>query len=107
MYFLLTGHPPFPEGTLAQRIVKHQTLEPSEIGVERPEVPANLIAICKKMMAKDPADRYQSAAEVSDALANWKPEVPQPVKKPIAIKKIEPLEALSASSPWELEFGDE
>ncbi len=24
LYFLLTGHPPFPEGTLAQRIAKHQ-----------------------------------------------------------------------------------
>ena len=29
LYFLLTGHPPFPEGTLAQRIVKHQTQEPA------------------------------------------------------------------------------
>ena len=31
LYFLLTGHPPFPEGTLAQRIVKHQTQEPRDI----------------------------------------------------------------------------
>jgi len=29
LYFLLTGCPPFPEGTLAQRIVKHQTQEPA------------------------------------------------------------------------------
>ena len=31
LYFLLTGHPPFPQGTLAQRILKHQTQEPPTI----------------------------------------------------------------------------
>jgi serine/threonine protein kinase len=107
LYFLLTGHPPFPTGTLAQRIVKHQTLEPAEIGRERPEVPANLVAICKKMMAKNPADRYQTAAEVRDVLGAWQPEVSQPEKKPIVIKKIEPLEDLRPVSPWEQEFGEE
>jgi serine/threonine protein kinase len=107
MYFLLTGHPPFPTGTLAQKIVKHQTLEPAEILVERPEVPANLAAICKKMMAKNPADRYQTADEVSEVLAAWQPEVPQPAKKTITIKKIESIEDFSAVSPWEQDFGDE
>jgi serine/threonine protein kinase len=107
MYFLLTGQPPFPTGTLAQRIVKHQTLEPEDITHLRPEVPVSLSAICKKMMAKNPANRYQTAAEVRDALAAWQPEVPQPAKKALAIKKIVQIEDLSAISPWEQEFGDE
>ncbi len=107
LYFLLTGHPPFPSGTLAQRIVKHQTLEPEDIPSQRPEVPANLAAICKKMMAKNPAERYQTAAEVRDVLAAWQPEVPQPVKKAIASKKVERIEDFNAVSPWEQEFGEE
>lgn len=72
-YFVLTGHPPFPEGTLAERIVKHQTQEPSRITRERPGAPKTLASICRKMMAKDPADRFQSAAEVSGLLAAWRP----------------------------------
>ena len=69
LYFLLTGHPPFPEGTLAQRIVKHQTQEPRDILVERPDTPPDLVEICKRMMAKEPEARYQSMREVSAALA--------------------------------------
>ena len=76
-YFLLTGHPPFPEGTLAERIVKHQTEEPGDIASQRPDTPGELIEICTKMMAKKPEDRYQSAEEVSRLLAAWKPKEPE------------------------------
>lgn len=72
-YFLLTGRPPFPEGTLAERIVKHQTEEPGDIASKRPDTPGELIEICTKMMAKKPEDRYQSAEEISRLLAAWKP----------------------------------
>jgi serine/threonine protein kinase len=73
-YFLLTGHPPFPEGTLAQRIVKHQTQQPRDVLLERPDTPGELAAICRRMMAKRPEDRYASAAEASRALLAWRPE---------------------------------
>jgi serine/threonine protein kinase len=106
-YSLLTGQPPFPTGTLAQRIVKHQTLEPEDVTHLRPGVPESLAAICRTMMAKDPADRYQTAEEVSEALSAWQPEVPQSARKSIAIKKIEPMEDFNSVSPWEQEFGDE
>ena len=69
LYFLLTGHAPFPEGTLPERILKHQTKEPQPISAKRSDVPLSLIEICKKMMAKRPADRYQTASEVSHVLA--------------------------------------
>ncbi len=71
LYFLLTGHPPFPGGTLAQRIVKHQTQEPRDILLERPNTPPQLVEVCKRMMAKEPENRFQSAQEVSAALAPW------------------------------------
>ncbi|MCE5266745.1 MAG: serine/threonine protein kinase [Planctomycetaceae bacterium] len=71
MYFALTGHPPFVGGTLPQRLMMHQKQPPPDIRRERPDAPADLIAICMKMLAKKPDDRYQSAAEVADALGQW------------------------------------
>ena len=71
LYFLLTGHPPFPEGTLAQRIAKHQTQMPEDIRKDRPECPRDLVDICIKMMQKKPERRYQSMREVADALETW------------------------------------
>ena len=71
LYFLLTGHPPFPEGSLAQRIAKHQTQEPRDILLDRPDAPPAMVEICKRMMAKEPEDRYQSIQEVSTAVAPW------------------------------------
>jgi serine/threonine-protein kinase len=71
LYFALTGHPPFPDGTLAQRLLKHQTEEPPSIYLDRPDAPEELVQICKRMMAKLPQLRFQSAAEVAEALARW------------------------------------
>lgn len=71
LYYLLTGHPPFPEGTLAQRIAKHQSQMPTSIKAERPDAPDALINICLRMMQKKPQQRYQSAREVAQALYDF------------------------------------
>lgn len=70
-YFMLLGQPPFTEGTLAQRLMAHQMKEPLPIEAKRKDVPESLLVIIRKMMAKKPDERYQSAAEVSEALAAW------------------------------------
>ncbi|HUY88457.1 MAG TPA: protein kinase [Pirellulales bacterium] len=71
LYFALAGHPPFPEGTLAQRVMLHQTSEPESLSSKRPGISPALVAICRRMMAKSPSARYQSAAEVAAALGAW------------------------------------
>lgn len=71
MYYLLTGHPPFPEGTLAQRIAMHQSKMPADIRDDRADCPQELCDIVFKMMQKKPEDRYPSAREVGDALRAW------------------------------------
>lgn len=71
LYFLLTGKPPFPEGSLPQRLMKHQKERPPDIRQTRPDVPEDLVAICFKMMAKKPADRYASAEQVAAVLTQW------------------------------------
>ena len=71
MYYALTGHPPFPNGTLAQRIALHQSKMPPAIGVDRPDCPAPLVAICFKMLQKEVDSRYQNCLEISIALEAW------------------------------------
>ena len=71
LYFALTGHPPFTDGTLVQRLLAHQTKTPPAVSYERPDIDPSLLAILGKMMAKKAADRYQSAIEVSEALSRW------------------------------------
>lgn len=71
MYFALTGHPPFTDGTLVQRLLAHQTKSPPSVRYERPDIDEALLQILDKMMAKKAAERYQTAAEVSEALARW------------------------------------
>ncbi|MBO7680654.1 MAG: serine/threonine protein kinase, partial [Thermoguttaceae bacterium] len=71
LYFCLTGHAPFPTGTIPQRLLAHQRQQPASIFVDRPDAPQDLVQICEKMMAKKPDDRYQSASEVSEVLSRW------------------------------------
>jgi serine/threonine protein kinase len=79
LYYLLTGRPPFPEGTIAQKLVFHQTKQPRSIRADRPNVPADMEMVVAIMMAKDPADRYQTPVEVVQALSPWTGEpIPPP-----------------------------
>ncbi|MCH2180571.1 MAG: serine/threonine protein kinase [Mariniblastus sp.] len=71
LYFLLTGQPPFPQGTLAQRIAMHQTREPEAIAEIRKECPAAIAQFCQRMMQKKPEDRFSGAAMVISEIDNY------------------------------------
>jgi serine/threonine protein kinase len=78
-YYLLTGSPPFPGGKIAQKLIWHQVRQPAPVRQTRSDVPEELEAIVARMMAKDPAKRFQSPQEVIEALAPWtKTPVPPP-----------------------------
>ncbi|MEX0818427.1 MAG: protein kinase [Pirellulaceae bacterium] len=70
-YYMLTGHPPFPDGSVAQRLMSHQAKSPTAIEKIRPDVPGDLVTIVEKMIAKSPDNRYQTAREVVDAFTAW------------------------------------
>jgi serine/threonine protein kinase len=74
LYFLLTGQPVFPEGTIAEKLSWHQQRQPRPIGDYRADVPAGLSAVADRMMAKSPSDRYQEPADIVAALAEWAQE---------------------------------
>lgn len=71
LQFLLTGNPPYTEGTLTQRLMWHQTKPFPPLTDSRIDCPASLSAMLNKMVEKKPEDRYQSAAEVAEACRQW------------------------------------
>ena len=71
LYFLLTGGPPFTEGSLAQRLIAHQTKEPPPLAAARDDIPPALDAIVRRLMSKKPEDRPQTAADAAAILAGF------------------------------------
>jgi hypothetical protein len=61
---------------VAEKITWHRTRDPEPIRRVRPEVPEGMARVLARMMAKDPADRYQSSAAAGAALADWAAPVP-------------------------------
>jgi serine/threonine protein kinase/WD40 repeat protein len=68
-YFLLTGRVPFAGGSLTEKLLKHQMSEPRALEEVRPDAPPGVAQVVRRMMAKKPADRYQTPAELATALA--------------------------------------
>jgi serine/threonine protein kinase len=71
LYFLLTGRPPFPEGSISERLLKHQTSKPDSIFKIRGDAPPSLVDMCESMMAKKPDERPQTAGDVAERLTEW------------------------------------
>jgi serine/threonine protein kinase len=90
-YFTLTGRTPFGDGSVAQKLIWHQTRKPEPIQSLRPDIPDGLAAILDKMMAKAPKDRFQTPAELSQALYSW-------VQEPIALPSEKEMPRLSLAA---------
>jgi serine/threonine-protein kinase len=68
LYFLLTGQPPHPEGSAIEKMLRHCERDADPVEELRPDVPAALAEVVRKMMARLPEDRYQTAKEAAVAL---------------------------------------
>ena len=64
LFYILTGRPPFPEGTVLQKLLHHQEDTPPDVRALNPKVPANLASIVEKLMAKDRDRRYQTPEQL-------------------------------------------
>lgn len=63
-YHLLAGFPPFKGTNAFEVAAKHVQQEPEPLATYRPDLPADVIGLVHRLMAKNPADRYQSAKDV-------------------------------------------
>ncbi|MFZ5831920.1 MAG: serine/threonine-protein kinase [Planctomycetota bacterium] len=60
LFFMLTGRPPFPQGTVLQKLLQHQAEQPPDVRQFRPELPDEVSRVLRKMLAKDPRGRHHS-----------------------------------------------
>jgi serine/threonine protein kinase len=77
LYYLLAGNPPFDGTSLYQILDAHQKREATRLDQIRSDVPWEVVQIVARMMAKDPAQRFQSPAEVTKALAPYARKQPK------------------------------
>ena len=68
LYFLLTGEPPYRESTAAKTIQAHRDGDIPSLISKRNGVPQQLDVIFQRMLAKSPAERFQSMGELLEAL---------------------------------------
>ena len=71
LYSLLTARVPYPGKTSREVFRGHRGGPVPDVRVKAPETPPELAAFLTKLMAKDPADRPATAAEVAETLARW------------------------------------
>ncbi|MDA0835334.1 MAG: serine/threonine-protein kinase [Planctomycetota bacterium] len=69
-YQMLTGEAPFSEGSLTNKLAAHATKSPPDPREKNEAVPEGVVAVIRKMMAKNPKDRYQTPAELLVDLDN-------------------------------------
>ncbi len=97
-YHMLTGTPPFSEGSLTNKLNAHANRTPPDARDKNPAVTEGVVAVMQRMMAKDPDDRYQTPLELIKDLEGAL------VNKDAVSRKI--LEALNDDSHHEPEDDD-
>jgi eukaryotic-like serine/threonine-protein kinase len=75
LYHLVTGEPPF-HGTTAAKLIAHQLHDVPTAHEVREDVPEGVSEVIAKMMAKEPSERYQTAADVVESLLPYAVNTP-------------------------------
>jgi len=71
LYFALAGQAPFEGGDMINKIFKQRMEDPEPLEKRARGVPAAFAAIVRKLMSKQPEERYQSCAQLRGDLARW------------------------------------
>ena len=67
-YHLLAGKAPYPDGDLMNKLRAHALQPVPDPRAWNENVPAGLVAVLQRMMAKKPEDRYQTPAQLLEDL---------------------------------------
>lgn len=100
-YFLLTGRPPFPNGSAAEKLIDHQMDLPTPVTQYRDDVPRDVEAVIGRMMSKSPDERFATPNEVAAALNT--PDFPSVAKAAVRkehINRRTPQESASRKGMW-------
>ena len=131
LYFLLTGRPPFPTGTMMEKLLQHQNDEAEPVGQARRQrllawrgtetpgsilkemlrVPAPVDKVVRRLLSKHPEDRYQTPVELANELqailnqmaAGRLPrEKPAPGARAVSSEPVTAVQAAQAAAPTAL-----
>ncbi len=69
LFEMLAGEPPFAGPTVESLLRMHLTAEPRPVSELRPTVPLGLVRVIARALAKDPDNRFQTAAQFAEAVA--------------------------------------
>jgi WD40 repeat protein/serine/threonine protein kinase len=88
LYAMACGGPPFRASSTMAVLRRVSDERPRPVREVNPEVPGWLAAIIGRLHAKDPDDRYQTAAEVAEVLGRWLAHLHNPriVPRPGAVR---------------------
>lgn len=96
LYYALTGSPPFAGGNALQKMLKHRLDPPRPVCEVNPSVPATFAVLLTRMIAKRAEMRFQSAAELREALLPWTGDVPGTIAPGLAVN---PPESVPVALP--------
>ncbi len=114
LYFLLTGQPPFPHGTITEKLLQHQMDIPDSIAKARSErlfgwknsvevvVPAEVDRVVCKLLEKQPDRRFQTPLELANELRDVLKilaERPAPPLVEVLADATDEMRAIPASLP--------
>jgi hypothetical protein len=83
LFTLATGKPPFRAESSHAVLRMVTDVEPADVRLANPDMPAWLAGIIARLLAKDPAARYPSATEVAAILEACLAHVNDPLAKPL------------------------
>ena len=66
---MLAGQPPFTGGTVDALLRQHLATDPRPLSELRPTTPLGIVRVVAKALAKDPADRFPTAASFAEAIS--------------------------------------
>ena len=94
LFTLATGKPPFRAESSHAVLRMVTDVEPADVRLANPDMPAWLAAIIGRLLAKDPAARFSSATEVAGMLEACLAHVNDPLAIPL------PPEVVRAAAAW-------
>ncbi|MEJ2558393.1 MAG: protein kinase [Anaerolineae bacterium] len=108
LFEMITGQPPFEADSAVVILMKHVNEPVPDICQLNGDAPDELVMVVEKALAKDPADRYQTASDMAAALRaigsrtqaaalTIAPSVPQPV--PVAPASASTSSVVGAAQP--------
>jgi serine/threonine-protein kinase len=82
LYFCLTGRYPFPDGSAVEKMMAHQSKQPTPVRDLNPDVPEQFATVVERLMQKCPEARYPSISDLIGELQRWAAPLPAATARP-------------------------